>query len=103
MLIQKKYEAEQVISIKIANGDELIAKVVDEDDTSYTLLQPLALVPTERGALLVPAVMSIDHDKPVKISKSHVMLHGLTSDKIADGYREQTTGIQTVRNSKILV
>ena len=46
MLVEKKkYEVGQVVSIKIANGDEIIAKLVSEDDDGFVLSSQMALIP----------------------------------------------------------
>ena len=103
MLVEKKkYEVGQVVSIKIANGDEIIAKLVSEDDDGFVLSRPMALIPSQNGMMMVAALISVDSKDDIRLEKRHIMLHGPTKENIADGYREQTTGIQAVRKSGII-
>lgn len=104
MLLEKqKYEAEKIVSFKILNGDEIVARLVDDDDESFTITTPLAIVPSQNGIVLVPALFSVEAGKNIRLDKKHVMLHGETVDQLADHYREKTTGIQTVRKPGIIV
>jgi hypothetical protein len=107
MLINKNanYDTGTVISIKLVNGDELIGKLVAEDDASgFAIQQPMAVIATQSGIKLVNAMFTVEPGKVYHIAKDHVMLHNTAADQVADHYREVTTGIKTVRNeSKIIV
>ena len=104
MLVTKhKYDAEKIVSFKILNGDEIVARLVSDNDDSFTINTPLAIVPTDRGIALTPALFSVEAGKDITLEKKHVMLHGETVDQLADHYREKTTGIQTVRKPGIIV
>lgn len=103
MLVSKKYEAEKIVSFKILNGDEIVARLVSDDEDSFTITTPLAIVPSQNGIVLMPALFSVEAGTNIKLDKKHVMLHGVTVDQLADHYREKTTGIQTVRKPGIIV
>jgi hypothetical protein len=38
-----KVELDQVYTLKIANGDEMVAKITAEDDNTYTVARPLTV------------------------------------------------------------
>ena len=44
-----KVELDQVYTLKIANGDEIVAKITAETDTTYTVAKPLTVVPGPQG------------------------------------------------------
>ena len=98
-----KVELDQVYTIKIANGDELVAKIIAEDDSSYTISRPLTVVPSQQGIQMIFALFTADPEKSVTINKSQVSLIANSRDEVCDSYLEATTGIKPVRNSKILM
>jgi hypothetical protein len=98
-----KVELDQIYTIKIANGDELVAKITQEDDITYTVTKPLTVVPGRDGIQLILGLFTANPDKPVTINKSQVSLIANSRDEVCDSYIEATTGIKPVRNSKILM
>ena len=98
-----KVELDQVYTLKIANGDEVVAKITAEDDTTYTISRPLTVVPGREGIQMIFSLFTADPDKSVTVNKSQVSLIGLSRAEVQDSYVEATTGIKPVRNSKILM
>ena len=98
-----KIELDQVYTFKIANGDEIVAKITAEDDATYTVARPLTVVPSQQGIQMIFALFTADPDKSVTINKSQVSLIAISRDEVQDSYTEATTGIKPVRNSKILM
>ena len=98
-----KVELDQVYTLKIANGDEIVAKITAEDDATYTVSRPLTVVPSQQGIQMIFALFTADPDKSVTINKSQVSLIAISRDEVQDSYTEATTGIKPVRNSKILM
>ena len=104
MLINKGYSDNDIVTFKILNGDELVARIVREDADQYVLAQPMSVVPSQQGIGLMQALFSVEPKSEIALKKTHVMLHSKTVDAIADHYRELTTGIKTIRNeSRIIV
>jgi hypothetical protein len=98
-----KVELDQVYTLKIANGDEIVAKITGEDDTTYTVARPLTVIPGQQGIQMIFALFTANPDKSVTINKSQVSLIAVSRDEVQDSYVEATTGIKPVRNSKILM
>jgi hypothetical protein len=98
-----KVELDQVYTIKIANGDEIVARITAETDTTYTVTRPLTVVPSQQGIQMIFALFTADPEKSVTINKSQVSLIANSRDEVCDSYLEATTGIKPVRNSKILM
>jgi hypothetical protein len=105
MLLNKAtmYEAGQIVTFKIVNGDEIIARIVVENDDDFMVDQPVTLVPSERGMMMVPSMFTLDKNNSIPIRKSNIIMHTLTREDAASGYRETTTGIQAVRKPGIIV
>ena len=102
MLIQKGYEPDDIISFKILNGDEIVAKLVSEDEDSFVIVKPMAIIPSPQGIALMQALFSVDPGKTIRLDKGHVMLNGLTTKQIADHYQEITSGIQLPKKGGII-
>jgi hypothetical protein len=98
-----KVELDEVYTFKIANGDELVAKITAEDETTYTVTKPLTVVPGREGIQMILGLFTANPDKPVTINKTQVSLIAASRDEVCDSYVEATTGIKPVRNSKILM
>ena len=98
-----KVELDQVYTFKIANGDEVVAKIIAEDDGYYTVKKPLTVVPTRDGIQMVASLFTADPEKNVTINKQQVSCIAGAREEVCDSYLEATTGIKPVRNSKILM
>jgi hypothetical protein len=98
-----KVELDQVYTIKIANGDEIVAKITAETDATYSIAKPLTVVPGPQGIQMIMSLFTANPDKPVTLNKTQVSLIATSRDEVCDSYLEATTGIKPVRNSKILM
>jgi hypothetical protein len=98
-----KVELNQVYTLKIANGDEIVAKIVEETDTTYAVTKPLTVVPGPQGINMMNSLFTADPDKNVTINKQQVSVIAPSREEVCDSYLEATTGIKPVRNSKILM
>ena len=102
MLINKKYDADTIVSFKIVNGDELVAKVVEETDEAFLISKPCTVMPSPQGLGLMQSIFTSELNNSVVLHKSHVMLHAVTADQIKNHYIQTTTGIQPVSNGGII-
>jgi hypothetical protein len=71
MLVSKKPSSGDIVSFKILNGDELIARISEVRDDEYVFVQPMALTITQQGPGVVPWIFLGDNSM-VNISKSHI-------------------------------
>ena len=97
-----KVELDQVYTLKIANGDEIVAKITAEDDATYTVVKPLTVVPGPQGINMIHSLFTANPDKNATLNKSQCSMIALARDEVRDSYIEATTGIKPVSN-KILM
>lgn len=103
MLFQKsKFDAGDIVSLKLINGEELIGKFVSEDMVEMVLAKPVMLAITKNGPAMAPVMMTVDPDREYAVSKTAIMFKGPTVKEIADQYTYQTTGIQPVSAGSIV-
>jgi len=103
MLVTNKYEKDQIVSFKIVNGDEIIAKIVEETDQGFVVSKPCTVMPSQQGLGLLQSLFTSDLSKNITLSKNHVMFHALTQKDVENHYIQTTTGIQPVGNNSIIV
>lgn len=102
MLIQKGYDAGSIVCFKLVNGDETIAKIVEETDTTYVISRPCTVVPSAQGLGLMQSLFSADINTNITLNKTHVIMHSPVVDKIEGHYIQTTTGIQPVTKGGII-
>lgn len=92
----------QVYSMKLNSGEEVIAKIVSVDETTVTLSEPVSVAPGPKGIGLMPSMFTADTSSEVTLNKSSISLCGLTDDSVKTKYIEATTGI-SVPDKKIIM
>jgi hypothetical protein len=98
-----KIELDEVYTFKIANGDEIVARITAEDDTTYTVTKPLTVVPGPQGINMMNSLFTANPDKNVTINKQQVAIIAPSREEVCDSYLEATTGIKAVRKPSILM
>ena len=94
MLEKQGYKKDQTVTLKLVNGDELVAKIVEDNPTAFTVSKPCTVIPSAKGLGLVQSLFTSDLNKSISIDKTHVMLHAPTVKDVEDHYIETTTGIK---------
>jgi len=92
MLLKKPITSGSVVSIKIINGDEIIARYENEDADTVTINRPLALTMGQGGLGMIPWVFLGDSET-ITLQKSHLFFVIPSKKDAADQYLQGTTGI----------
>ena len=93
MLIDKGVAVGEVITIKLTSGEELVAKLVEDQVMYYKLAHPMVIAMSPKGPALMPYLFTVDPGKEVRITKSVVAVAEATDKQFADQFIQQTTGI----------
>lgn len=96
MLINKGFSTGDVVSIKLINGDEIIAKLEAEDQDSVTINRPMALTMGPQGLGMIPWVFLGDESKIV-LQKKNTFFIVASKKEASKQYLENTTGISLVK------
>jgi hypothetical protein len=104
MLISKSttYDANTLVTFKLANGDELVGRVAEDTDTHYKIERPCTVVPSQKGIMLIASLFTADPAMDITISKSHVLFHAPSAREVQDYYIKTTTGIESVNPGGII-
>lgn len=103
MLVNQKYASGDVVSFKLVNGDEIVAKVVSEEADSFTVSAPCNVVPSPQGLGLIQSLFSAQEDVKITLSKAHVMFHAESLEQMRAHYIKTTTGVEIIPKQGIIV
>lgn len=92
MLINKGFSSGDVVSIKLVNGDEIIARFESDNTDTITVSRPLALTMNGGGLGMIPWVF-LGKDSSITVSKSNTFFIVESKGEAAKQYLEGTTGI----------
>ena len=92
MLLSKPITDGSVVSLKLVNGDEIIARYDGEDDKTIKINRPLALTMGAQGLGMIPWLFLGDTDS-FTLKREHVFVMVPSKKDAADQYMQGTTGI----------
>lgn len=102
MLLQQPKKTPYVHVFKISTGEEIITRVVSEDDKEYMIEKPLQLAMGQQGFQFVPFMVMTDAGKPQSLKKDKIVSDASPSPKTESQYESITTGIALPQKSSII-
>lgn len=103
MLVSQKYAEGDVVSFKLVNGDEIVAKIVSEEADSFKVSAPCNVVPSPQGLGLIQSLFSAREDVKITLSKAHVMFHAESLEQMRAHYIKTTTGVEIIPKQGIII
>lgn len=95
MLIQT-FKANDIITMKLVTGEEIITKFVSGENDSYKVNKPLVLSITPNGVAMTPFLFTAELNGDISIPKHVVVAVAITEKSTAGQYIKGTTGIEPV-------
>jgi len=92
MLLEKPITAGDVVSIKLINGDEIIARLESETAEEIKINRPLALTMSGGGLGMIPWIF-LGNKETITLKKDHYFVMVPSKKDAADQYMQGTTGI----------
>jgi len=105
MLIQNtKISAGDIVSFKLVNGDEVVAKLVERADNKFKVSKPCTVVPSPQGIGLMQSLFCGDiNNNDIELREDHVLMYAPAIKEIEGHYLSTVTGIKTVSKGSIVV
>jgi hypothetical protein len=104
MLIQKNLPEGEIYSFKLVNGDEIVSKLIQQEDNKFILSKPLTVVPSAQGIGLLQSLFCGDiNNNNMELLREHVLLYAPVVKEMQDHYLSTTTGIKTVSKGSIVI
>lgn len=97
-----KFTENQVLTLKMSSGEEIIAKVVSKEGDWLVIEEPVAIGQGPKGIGLVPALFTAEPGKKVRLNTNNINFIAETDDPVKMKYLEATTGIQVPEKKLIL-
>ena len=102
MLEKQGYAKDTVVSFKLVNGDEIVAKIIEENANGFIVSKPCTVMPSQQGLGLLQSLFTSDLNKSIRLEKRHVMMHAPTVKDVQNHYIKTTTGIEPVSAGGII-
>ena len=87
----------------MVNGDELVAKVLEQTTEGWNISSPCTVMPSQQGIGLIQSLFSAREDAKVFLSKQHVMFHAESLEQMKSHYIKTTTGIDVAPKQGIII
>lgn len=98
----KENKINQIISLKLTSGDEVVGKIVGQTADGITLSKPVILAASRDGLAMVPFMMTGNPEGDYLFKTNNIMCLVDTNQQVSDAYYQSVTGITPVRNSGII-
>lgn len=103
MLVSRGYQEGDIVSFKLTNGDEIVARIISSDTDSYEVAKPCTVMPSPQGMGLIQSLFTADSDINIRLNKNHVIMHAPSIDQMQKHYIKTTTGIEPVTRGSIVI
>jgi len=102
MLVSRSYQEGDIVSFKLATGDEIVARISSSDPDSFEISKPCTVMPGPQGMGLIQSLFTADADVNVRLQKQHIIMHAPSIDAMQKHYIKTTTGIEPVTRGSII-
>jgi hypothetical protein len=102
MLVSRGYQEGDIVSFKLINGDEVVARIVDAGTNGFEVSKPCTVMPGPQGIGLIQSLFTADADVNVTLQKNHILMHAPSIDQMQKHYIKTTTGIEPVTRGGII-
>jgi hypothetical protein len=92
MLIETPYKINDIVTLKVLGGDEVIGRLTAVDGT-VTINKPHVVMMGQQGFGLVPYIMTAGPDVKVDFKSEHIFSLVKTYEPVAKEYIKQTSGL----------
>ncbi len=98
MIIKPPIAANEIVSLRLTNGETLIAKFVSKDSTALTVTRPVVANPIQNeqgyGIYYSPFCATVDEDQNYRIPLSAVLIEPMhPREELKASYIKMTTGL----------
>jgi hypothetical protein len=93
MLIDLPYKIGDNVSFKLSSGEEIVARLEEENEKGFTLHKPMVLIAGKEGLGLAPFMFSVAPTGKFVLQSQAISCVAKTEENISKQYTQQTTGI----------
>jgi catalase (peroxidase I) len=93
MLVQPKFKQNDIVTIALPGGQEVLGKLIREEETHVVLSQPLTIAFSQQGVTFQAFTVTGASQGEVTITRHHIIAIMKTNDDTAQSYRAATSGL----------
>jgi len=96
-------ENDKIATIKMSTGEEVVARIKEQDELTLTLDRPVVIMISQQGlafGAFIPTMESVDG---VTINKSAIVAIGPCLEKVSTEYSNAVSPIKTVSKTGLIV
>lgn len=95
MLIDKPFALNDVVTLKLVTGEEVVGTLLEESDSAVTIGKPCTIAQTQQGMGMMPWIIT-SQSKKAELGRHAIIAIALSDEDIAKSYTENTSDIQIV-------
>ena len=88
--------------IRLTSGEEILVKILKENDISTTVENPILLIPNKDAIGFMPYMSYCDIDNGLGIRNEDIMFNLKPTDELTDNYKHMIDGPNKIQTLKIL-
>ena len=96
-----KLETNNIYTVKLNTGEELIARVVEIAPDHMIIEHPILTVISQQGLQMMPGLFSADLGQNVRLNNASWAMIAETRQDVRDSWIQATTGIAPIRKQII--
>lgn len=93
-MLKAKIEDGATVAIKLTTSEEIIARLVSQNEDSITVKKPMAFLRMQQSVGLMPFMATPEPDAEIVLPKKFIMVLTMCEKQIAKQYIETTSGIK---------
>ncbi len=102
MLLQKQKTVPYIHIFKLDTGEEVIAKVIEDNSSNFMIDKPLQMGMGAQGLRFAPYMLMVDQDNPVTLYKTKIVSDAPPASGIEAQYEQLTSNIALPQKSSII-
>jgi hypothetical protein len=91
-MLKSTYQTNDVLSVKLTSGEEIIGRYVSNESGELTLRKPVSIVPHGEGMGFAPYMFTTEQEE-FALNHRAVTCVAKTAGELAKQYLERTSGI----------
>tara|TARA_B100001094_G_scaffold323370_1_gene374157 strand:+ start:996 stop:1316 length:321 start_codon:yes stop_codon:yes gene_type:complete len=93
-MIVNKYKKDDIITLKLVSSEEVITKVVEASEDSFTVSKPLMLIHTPKGVAMSQFLMMQDIDDTIVLPMSQIVAVTKANSVASSQYSQTISSIK---------
>ena len=96
-------ENDKIATIKMSTGEEVVARIKDQDELTLTLDKPVVIMISQQGLAFGAFIPTMENVDGVTINKSAIVAIGPCLEKVSTEYSNAVSPIKTVSKTGLIV